>query len=63
MAKASISFGRIEPTTEESVREEAERTILRESLKRYRCELMDTEERELLWDRIVRLRRRLGING
>jgi len=37
------------------------RAILRESLRRYRNELMDTEEREILWDRIVRLRQRLGL--
>ena len=44
-------------------RNETLRTILRESLRRYRNELMDTDEREILWDRIVRLRYRLGINA
>ena len=53
----------IQPITEESVREEAERTILRESLRRYRNELMDTDEREEVWDRISKLRKRLGINA
>jgi len=35
------------------------RTILREAVTRYRNEYMDTEEREVLWNRIVRLRRQL----
>jgi hypothetical protein len=34
-------------------------TILREAEARYRSELMDDEERQLLLDRIKRLRRRL----
>jgi hypothetical protein len=33
--------------------------ILREAEERYRSELMDDEERQLLLDRIKRLRRRL----
>jgi len=41
--------------------DEARRAILRESLTRYRNELMDDEERQLLLDRIRRLRRALGI--
>ena len=41
--------------------DEARRTILRESLTRYRNELMDDEERQLLLDRIRRLSRELGI--
>jgi len=40
--------------------DEAKRTILRESFTRYR-NLMDDEERQLLLDRIQRLRRALGI--
>jgi hypothetical protein len=51
----------IQPVTEESVREEAERTILREALRRYRNELSSIDEREELWDRIVHMRRRLGL--
>ncbi len=46
---------------DEEARREVWRTVLRESEARYRRELMDYEERELLWDRIVRLRRRLGL--
>ena len=42
---------------------EVKRTILRESLTRYRNELMSLDERELLWSRIVRLRRELGLAG
>lgn len=44
-------------------RDETLRIILRESLERYRNELLDMEERELLWDRIVRLRHKLGLNA
>ena len=40
---------------------ETRHTILRESFTRYRNELMDDEERQLLLDRIRRLRRALGI--
>jgi hypothetical protein len=48
-------------TTRKAIDEEVRRTVLRESLYRYRRELMDTDERELLWDRIVRLRRQLKL--
>ena len=41
--------------------DEAKLTILRESLARYRNELMDDEERMLLLDRIKRLRRELKL--
>jgi len=41
--------------------DEAKRTILRESLARYRYELMDDEERILLLDRIRRIRRQLRL--
>jgi len=41
--------------------DEVKRTILRESLTRYRHELMDAEEREEVWSRIVRLRRSLKL--
>ncbi len=46
---------------DEEARREISRTILRESLRRYRCELKDMDEREEVWDRIVRLRHRLGL--
>jgi hypothetical protein len=39
------------------------RTILRESLNRYRNELLEDEERQVLRDRILRLRRLLGLAG
>ena len=39
-----------------AVRDEVKRTILREAEARYRNELMDDEERQLLLDRIKRLR-------
>jgi hypothetical protein len=41
--------------------DEVKRTVLRESLTRFRNELMDEDERELLWDRILRLRRQLKL--
>ena len=41
----------------QAVRDETRRTILREAVARYRNELMDDEERQLLFDRIKRLRR------
>ena len=41
--------------------DEARRTILCEALHRYRNELMHDEERQLLLDRIKRLRRELGV--
>ena len=44
-----------------AVSNEVWRTILREAEDRYRHELMDEEERQLLLDRIRRLRRTLGI--
>ena len=45
----------------EAIDNEVKRTILRESLVRYRHELLSIDERELLWDRIVRLRKQLRI--
>jgi len=47
--------------TREAVDNEVRRTVLRESLTRYRNELMDIDERELLWARIVRLRKQLKL--
>jgi hypothetical protein len=41
--------------------DEAKRTVLRESLTRYRNELMNDEERQLLLDRVGRLRCQLKI--
>jgi hypothetical protein len=46
---------------QKAVPNEVRRIILRESEARYRHELMDADERELLWNRIVRLRRALGL--
>ena len=40
---------------------EVQRTVLREAVERYRNELLDDEERQLLQDRIRRLRRQLGV--
>ena len=47
--------------TERAVGTEARRTTLREAEIRYRHELMDDVERMLLWDRILKLRRALGL--
>ncbi len=43
-----------------AVRDEARRTVLREATERFNNELMDDEERQLLLDRIRRLRRNVG---
>jgi hypothetical protein len=40
-----------------AIRDEARRTILREAVDRFNNVLMDDEERQLLLDRIKRLRR------
>ena len=45
---------------QEAVRDETRRTILREAEARYRNELMGDEERQLLLDRIKRLRKALA---
>ena len=45
----------------EGVRDETLRTVLREALKRYRNELLGDEERMQLWDRILKLQRRLRL--
>jgi len=45
----------------EAIDDAVRRTILRESLTRYRHEMLSIEERELLWDRIVRLRKHLKL--
>jgi hypothetical protein len=44
---------------QDAVPNEVRRMVLRESLTRYRNELMDDEERMLLWDRIQRIQRQL----
>jgi len=41
--------------------DEVRRTTLREAEDRYRNELMDDEERQLLLDRIRRLRKTVGV--
>ncbi len=43
--------------------QEVLRTVLREALNRYRNELLDDGERQLLLDRIKRLRRQLEIRA
>ena len=48
-------------TTSSVLRDEVLRVILREALDRYRNELMDDEERQLLLDRIKRIRRQLRL--
>ena len=46
---------------ENSLTDETRRTVLREAEERFRNELMGDEERQLLLDRIQRLRRQLGL--
>ena len=43
-----------------AVRDEVKRTILREATQRFNHELLDDEERQLLLDRIRRLRKALA---
>ncbi len=43
--------------------DEARRTILREAEARYRHEFMGDEGRMLLWDRVLKLRRELGLRS
>ena len=51
------------PVTNTSVlKAERLRTILREATHRFNNELLDDEERQLLLDRIKRLRRQLGLS-
>jgi hypothetical protein len=45
------------------LRQEVLRTVLREALNRYRNELLDDGERQLLLDRTKRLRRQLEIRS
>jgi hypothetical protein len=44
-------------------RDEMRRTILREAESRYRHELLDDTERQVLRDRVLRLRRELRLNS
>ena len=44
----------------QSLRDEARRTILREATQRFNHELLEDEERQLLLDRIRRLRKALS---
>jgi len=50
-------------TTSSVPRQEVLQTVLREALNRYRKELLDDGERQLLLDRIKRLRRQLEIRA
>jgi hypothetical protein len=45
------------------LRDEVRRKILREAEERYRHELMDDEERQLVRDRVLKLRRELGLHS
>ena len=49
--------------TSSVLRQEVLRTVLHEALNRYRNELLDDGERQLLLDRIKRLRRQLEIRA
>ena len=50
-------------TLRESQRDEVRRTVLREAEERYRRELMGDEERQLLRDRVLKLRRDLRVEA
>ena len=43
--------------------DEAKRAVLHEAETRYRNELMSMDEREVLWNRILRLRRSLNLTN
>ena len=59
-AKAVVSKRRI---LRGAVRDEVRRPILHEALARYQHELVPDEERQLLRDRVLRLKRELGLRG
>jgi len=46
---------------ENTLTDEARRAALREATRRFNNEILDDEERQLLLDRIKRLRRQLGL--
>jgi hypothetical protein len=46
-----------------AVRDETKRTVLREAQERYLRELLGDEERQILRDRVLRLRRELRLNS
>jgi DNA-directed RNA polymerase sigma subunit (sigma70/sigma32) len=46
---------------QQGVKDEAKRTVLREAQSRYLHELLDDEERQVLRDRVLRLRREQGL--
>ena len=52
----------VQAPTQGAIDQEVLRTILRESLRRYRNELMDMDEREEVWSRIVRIRKQLKLS-
>ena len=59
MAKSSLAQPAHKRVAEET-RREIWRTVLRESEARYRHELLDDEERLVLHDRIIRLKKKLA---
>jgi hypothetical protein len=60
MAKATIPARVREAITDEAKRE-TQRIVLREAVRSDSGELMNYDEREYLWSRIVRLRNQLGL--
>lgn len=51
----------VQEAIDREAKREVQRTVLREALNRYRQEMMSMDERELLWNRIVRLRKQLEL--
>jgi hypothetical protein len=45
------------------VRDEVKRTVLREAVERYCHELLEDEERQILRDRVLKIRRDLGLRS
>ena len=51
----------VKSVLENALTDEAQRTVLREALDRFNHELLDDEERQLLLDRIKRIKRQLRL--
>jgi hypothetical protein len=60
MAKSSLARPARTYTPEERARMHG---ILKESEERYRFELLDQDEREILWNRVVTLKKKLAASA
>ena len=55
--------GGVNPRPLRGLRDEVRRTILRKAEERFRHELLEDDERQVLRDRILKLRRDLGLQA